>query len=93
MPAEVARPLLPATLLMVATEVTDEPQVADAVRSRIVLSEKVPVTPNCCVVPKAILGLAGVTARETSVFGVEPPHRRLAATAATGDQHENEQGE
>ena len=30
-------------------------------------SEYVPVAVNCCVVPKAILGLAGVTSIEVSV--------------------------
>jgi hypothetical protein len=43
----VALPLLPAALLIVATDGTDELQVADVVRSCIVLSEKVPVALNC----------------------------------------------
>jgi hypothetical protein len=46
-PTEVAMPLLPAALLMVATDVTDELQVADMVRSCVVLSENVPVALNC----------------------------------------------
>lgn len=71
-PTEVALPLLPATLLMVATDGTDELQVADVVRSCVVLSEKVPVALNGWVVPRAMLGFAGVTAMETNVIGVEP---------------------
>ncbi len=34
------------------------------------LSEKIPVAVNCLVVPAAILGLAGVTATDTSVAEV-----------------------
>jgi hypothetical protein len=45
-PTEVALPLLPETLLMVATDGTDELQVADVVRSCVVVSEKVPVALN-----------------------------------------------
>jgi hypothetical protein len=67
--AEVASPLVlePAALLMAATAVADEFQITDAERSCVVLSENVPVAVNCCVVPGAMLGLAGVIARETSV--------------------------
>ncbi|HEX9154392.1 MAG TPA: hypothetical protein VF819_02445 [Nitrospira sp.] len=46
-PTAVALPLLLAALLMVATELSEELQVADVVRSCIVLSEKVPVAWNC----------------------------------------------
>jgi hypothetical protein len=67
---EVASPLEPAKLLMAATAAADELQVTDSVRSCVVLSENVPVALNCCVVPGAMLGLAGVTAMETSVAGV-----------------------
>jgi hypothetical protein len=63
----VALPLVPAVLLMVATDAADELQVTDAVRSWVVLSEKVPVAVNCWVVPRAMLGLVGVTAMETRV--------------------------
>ena len=65
--AEVASPLEPAALLMAATTAADEFQVASVVRSCVVLSENVPVAVNCCFVPSAMLGLAGVIARETSV--------------------------
>ncbi len=39
------------------------------------LSEKVPVAVNCSAVPRAMTGLVGVTAMDTSVFGDEelPP--------------------
>ncbi len=66
----VATPLEPAALLIVATPVLDELQVTDVVRFRVEPSEYVPVAVNCWVVPLATLGLAGVTARETSVAGV-----------------------
>ena len=67
---EVANPLEPAALLIAATPVLDELQVADAVRSCVVLSEKVPVAVNCFVVPCAMLGLVGVIAMDKSVAGV-----------------------
>lgn len=43
---EVTLPLLPARLLMVATDEADEPQVTEADMSWVVLSEKVPVALN-----------------------------------------------
>ena len=67
---EVASPLDPAALLMVATVVDDELQIADTVTFCVVLSEKVPVAVNCSIVPKAMLGLIGVTAIDTSVADV-----------------------
>ncbi len=66
---EVAKPLEPAALLTVATPVLDELQVAEAVRSCVVLSENVPVAENCVVVPLAMLGLEGVTVMDTRVAG------------------------
>ena len=63
----VARPLEPGALLTVATAAADEVQVTDAVRSWLVLSEKMPVAVNCLVVPGAMLGLVGVTAIETRI--------------------------
>jgi len=59
----VARPLL----VTVAIDVSDELQVACAVTSRLVPSEYEPVAANCLVVPWGMLGLAGVTAIESSV--------------------------
>jgi hypothetical protein len=66
---DVARPFEPAALLTVATPVLDELQVTAAVRFCVVLSENVPVAVNCCFVPLPMLGLVGVTARETRVAG------------------------
>jgi hypothetical protein len=68
--AEVAKPLEPALLLTVATPPSEEFQVTAAVRSCVVLSEYVPVAVNCCAVPGAIVGLAGVIKTDTSVAGV-----------------------
>ena len=58
-PAEVARPLEPAALLIDATDPADELQVTCTVRSCTELSEKIPVAVNCLVTPKAIFGLTG----------------------------------
>lgn len=68
--SDVARPLEPAVLLMVAMDVVDELQVTEVVRSWVVLSENVPVAINCLFVPDAMLGSSGVTARDTSVAAV-----------------------
>jgi hypothetical protein len=67
---EVTRPLDPIVLLMAATYAADELQVTILVRSWVVLSEKVPIAVNCCVVPLAMVGSAGVTASETRVAEV-----------------------
>lgn len=56
--------------LMLATEGEDEVQRTDPVTSWVLESLKVPVAVNCSVVPTAMLGLAGVTASETSVAAV-----------------------
>jgi len=83
--SEVAFP--PAT--MEAMDVADELHVADAVRSCVELSEKVPVAVNCWVVPVGIVGLDGVTAMDTSVAAVtvkvaEPEMLPTAAVIVTG---------
>jgi len=67
---DVALPLEPAALLMAATVVDDDFQVTDVVTFCVELSEYVPVAVNCLDVPKAMLGLVGVSAMETSVAGV-----------------------
>jgi len=61
-------PLLCASpaVLIVAVAVVSEDHVAELVRSFVVPSVNVPVAVNCCVVPRAIDGVAGVTAIETS---------------------------
>ena len=56
--------------LMEATAPLPEFQVAELVRSWVLLSVKVPVAVNDCVKPLAIEGLAGVTAMETNVGAV-----------------------
>ncbi len=66
---DVASPSDPAALLIVATAVFEDVQLAEAVRSCVVLSEKVPVAVNCCVVLLAIAGLEGETAIETRFAG------------------------
>ena len=67
---DVANPLEPAALLMVATEGVEEVHVTALVRFCIVLSEYVPVAVNCCVAPAMMMGLAGVTAMEINVVAV-----------------------
>jgi hypothetical protein len=70
MATDEAKPLEPPVLLMVATDAADELQVTDAVKFSVVLSVYVPVAVHCCKMPLTILGLAGVTAMETSVGAV-----------------------
>ncbi len=67
---DAAWPREPAALLTDATATFDELQVADAVRSCVEPSEKVPVAVNCCAVLDAIFALAGVIETDTSVAGV-----------------------
>jgi hypothetical protein len=55
--------------LIVAASVFDEAQVAVAVRSFVLWSEKVPVAVNCCVELIGTVGFAGVTAMDCSVGG------------------------
>ena len=64
-------------LLIVAAESVSELQVAVAVKSLIEPSVNVPVATNGCIVPRAIVGLPGVTAIDTraaevTVIVVEP---------------------
>ena len=66
----VASPMEPLAFEIVATLVVAELQVACLVMSCVVLSEKVPVAVNCCMVPAAIDGFAGVTAMEVNVAAV-----------------------
>jgi len=66
----VASPCEPGALLIVAIPATDESQVTDAVRFRLLLSVNVPVAVNCTVVPGAMLELTGATERDTSAAGV-----------------------
>lgn len=68
--AEVARPLEPETLLMLATAVEDDVQVTCELRFWVDPSVYVPVAVNCCWVPSAMLPLGGVTAIDTRVAAV-----------------------
>src|SRR5688572_2366329 len=69
-PALLARPWLPAALLIVATPVFAELQVTLVVRSAFEPSLKVPVAVNCWVLPSGSEGLTGVTASEVSTAAV-----------------------
>jgi hypothetical protein len=62
----VARPCVPAVLLIVAMVVSDELHVTEFVRFCVELSLNVPVAVNCCVFPTATDGFAGVTAIDAS---------------------------
>ena len=64
------RVVAPPAPLIVATVVADELHVAVAVKSAVVPSLFVPVAANCCSVPFATEGFAGVTAIEISVGAV-----------------------
>ena len=83
-PRAVASPFDPAELLTAATPAFVELQVTAVVRFCVDLSVKVPVAVNCCVVPPAMLGFAGITAIDTRVAGVtvkvvDPETAALAA--------------
>jgi hypothetical protein len=68
-PAPLAKPWLPAELLMVAVAALDELHVTNVVRFCVLPSVNVPVAVNCCFVPTGTEGLAGVTVIETSAGG------------------------
>jgi hypothetical protein len=63
----VATPREPATLLTVARTPLEDDHDASSVRSCVVLSVYLPVAVNACVVPFAMVGVAGVSSIETSV--------------------------
>jgi hypothetical protein len=54
---------------MIATVASDELHVTTVVRSCVLPSVYVPVALNCCVVPRAIVGLCGVIAIDASTAG------------------------
>jgi len=66
----VATPVANPPAVIVATVVVTELHVAVLVKFCVELSENVPVAVNCCFVPLAIEGFAGVTAIDTSVAAV-----------------------
>lgn len=67
---DVAAPLEPDVLLMVATPMSEEFQITSDVKSCLVLPVNVPVAVNCTVVPMGIVVLVGVVAIDTSKAGV-----------------------
>lgn len=77
----VARPFEPLALLMEATPSVFELQVTAVDRSRVEVSEYVPVAVNCCVKPRATVGVVGEIAIElkltagtvTVTVAVSPP--------------------
>jgi hypothetical protein len=75
-------------LSIVAKVEGEEAQPTDVVMFRVVLSEYVPVAVNCSVVPRGMLGLAGVTAIEISValdvLAPPPPPPQLVNSKRTG---------
>jgi hypothetical protein len=75
-PVLVAKPWLPAALLIAATAVFEELQVSDVVRSEMVPFLKKPVAKNCCFSPSGIEGFTGVTEIELSPE-TEPLPERL----------------
>jgi hypothetical protein len=64
---QIATPATLGAFAIVATVAADELQWLFKVMSCVLLSLKVPVAANCCLVPTAAVGATGVTARETSV--------------------------
>lgn len=62
-----ARPATLGALAMVATGADDELQWLFSVMSCVLPSLNVPVATNCCVLPAAAVGAAGVNASETRV--------------------------
>jgi hypothetical protein len=66
----VARPWLPAALLIVATDCVSESQVTEVVMFCVELSENLPVAVNCCVDPAVIVGDCGEIEIEIRTAGV-----------------------
>ena len=69
-PTLVASPCVFTALTIVATVAVSELHCTVLVTSCVLPSVKVPVAVNCCVVPRGMLGIAGVTAIETNTAGV-----------------------
>ena len=65
-----ARPSEPPEFEIVAMPSSEDDQVTEAVMSWVDVSVKIPVAVNCCVVPFAMLGSAGVTPIDTSAAAV-----------------------
>lgn len=71
LPTPVASPFDPSVLLIVATVEGEELHLTEVVKSRVLLSEYVPVALNCSVAPFVIVGFAGVTLSEVRVGDVD----------------------
>jgi hypothetical protein len=87
-------PLANPALSIVATAVDDELHATKAVRFSVLPPLKWPVAVNCCAVPTAIEGFAGVTVMEMSPLSDTrhpPPHgqRTDHITSATKWQHKH----
>ena len=67
---DVASPLVPGVLLMVATFAFEEFQVTDEETSWVVFVDSVAIAMNCWVVPSTMLGFTGVTVIEEMNAGV-----------------------
>lgn len=85
----VASPLVPDVLLIAATAVLDELQVAQVVRSCVVVSTRVPVAANCRVNPWGTLTAKGATAidctgEEVSVTEPVAPSNAACMVAVPG---------
>jgi hypothetical protein len=70
---EVARPLEPDVLLIVATDGDDELQLARAVSTCVVLSGNVAVAVNCCVAPKVMVLFVGAISKDAITANVAEP--------------------
>ena len=66
----ITRPWLPAVLLTAAIDAAEEAQVTNAVRSWVVLSEKIPFAVSCPLVPLAIEKFGGVIVIAVSTAAV-----------------------
>ncbi len=70
---EVARPLEPDVLLIVATDGDDELQLARAVSICVVLSGNVAVAVNCCVTPRVMVLFVGAISKDAITANVAEP--------------------
>ena len=89
-PTAVARP---PPALIVATEGGFEAHEAVEVTSAVWPSVYVPLAPNCCVTPLAIVGFEGVIAIEAKTGGGECPPPQLTIDAASNDTSRSANGE
>ncbi len=81
-----ATPVARPAAVMVETPVFEEVHVTWPVMFCVVLSVKVPVAVNCCVVPAGIAGLAGVTVIEARVAAATVMLNALVAVCAEPEE-------